>query len=176
MYSAILRDSGKQVCVKKCYSGVAYKKQQCVKEIELHKQLDHINIIKLLGVCSNADILYVVMESMAGGNFLHFLQKEVNLTLSQLLTFSLDAAQGMEYLASHNIIHRDLAARNCMIGEQYGVLKISDFRLSREAKEGFLPLTADDRYIPIKWTAPEVCIYSVVCIRALLVFSMDVYL
>ena len=157
MYSGILRDSGNRVCVKKCFSGVVYRKQLCLKEIELHKQLDHNNIIKLLGVCSNVDTLYVVMELMPGGNFLHYLQKEgVNQTLYQLLKFSLDAAQGMAYLASCNIIHRDLAARNCMIGEQYQVLKISDFRLSREAKEGFLPLTSDERYIPIKWTAPEV--------------------
>jgi len=157
MYSAILKDSRRQVCVKKCFSSVIYKRQLCLKEIELHKQLDHSNIIKLLGVCSSADTLYVIMESMPGGNFLHYLQNDgVNQPLNQLLKFSLDAAQGMKYLASCNIIHRDLAARNCMIGEQYKILKISDFRLSREAKEGFLPLTSDERYIPIKWTAPEV--------------------
>jgi len=71
---------------------------------------------------------------MPGGDFLVFLrQSNGQLNISQLVKFSIDAASGMEYLASKNCIHRDLAARNCLIGDD-DVLKISDFGMSREVE------------------------------------------
>ena len=32
----------------------------------------------------------------------------------ELVEFMLQAAKGMEYLESQNVLHRDVAARNCM--------------------------------------------------------------
>ena len=46
----------------------------------------------------------------------------------------MDAARGMEYLSSKNVIHRDLAARNCLLElDDDGKinLRISDFGLSK---------------------------------------------
>ena len=78
--------------------------------------------------------VFTVMELMPGGDFLVFLrQSNGQLNISQLVKFSIDAASGMEYLASKNCIHRDLAARNCLIGDD-DVLKISDFGMSREVE------------------------------------------
>lgn len=72
--------------------------------------------------------------------------------LSSYLLF-LVYAQGMAYLESNGYIHRDLAARNCLLDDN-DIVKISDFRMSREAKEGIV--IEPGSHVAIKWTAPEV--------------------
>ncbi len=54
-----------------------------------------------------------------------------------------DAAKGMAYLESENLVHRDLAARNLLVDHHYKV-KISDFglatKLSDEIQENNMPI------------------------------------
>jgi len=156
-YSAILKDSGNRVFVKKCFSDNSLKRLQCLSEAEVLKQLKHPNIVKLLGLCYDVEPMYIVTELMPGGNFAHFLQqKGSDQTPYQLLKFCLDAAHGMKYILSQNYIHRDLAARNCWIGRHNNILKISGFSLCRKMQDGVCPLASHDKQIPAKWTAPEV--------------------
>nr|XP_006208052.1 tyrosine-protein kinase Fer [Vicugna pacos] len=123
------------------------------------KQYDHPNIVKLIGVCTQRQPIYIIMELVPGGDFLSFLRKKKDeIKLKQLVKFSLDAASGMAYLESKNCIHRDLAARNCLVGEN-NVLKISDFGMSRQ-EDGGVYSSSGLKQIPIKWTAPEALNYG----------------
>ncbi|XP_065905741.1 uncharacterized protein [Dysidea avara] len=97
IYSATLRDTGKQVAVKVCCAD----KEQFLCEAKLLEQFRHPNIIKLFSMCVDTEPMYVVLEMMSGGDFLTFLRKDgIHQTQYQLTKFSLDAALGMEYLAS----------------------------------------------------------------------------
>ena len=158
VYSGTVRDSGRRVAVKTCRSEHIPAAQQFLAEAEILKQYDHPNIVRLLGVCTDKEPVYIVMELMPGGDFLHFLRNVgANQTIYQLTKFSLDAALGMEYLASKNCIHRDLAARNCLVGENNEILKISDFGMSRETDDDNIYLQSSGcKPVPVKWTAPEV--------------------
>uniref|UniRef100_A0A673LD67 Tyrosine-protein kinase n=1 Tax=Sinocyclocheilus rhinocerous TaxID=307959 RepID=A0A673LD67_9TELE len=128
-------------------------------EIMILKQYDHPNIVKLIGVCTQRQPIYIVMELVPGGDFLSFLRKKKeDLKTKQLVKFALDAAAGMAYLELKNCIHRDLAARNCLVGEN-NVLKISDFGMSRQEDNGIYS-SSGLKQIPIKWTAPEALNYG----------------
>ncbi|CAH6792005.1 Fer [Phodopus roborovskii] len=80
------------------------------------KQYDHPNIVKLIGVCTQRQPVYIIMELVPGGDFLSFLRKRKDeLKLKQLVRFSLDVASGMLYLESKNCIHRKLTSDFCVV-------------------------------------------------------------
>ncbi|XP_015250984.1 tyrosine-protein kinase Fer [Cyprinodon tularosa] len=155
----LLRDK-MPVAVKTCKEDLPPElKIRFLSEARILKQYDHPNIVKLIGVCTQRQPIYIVMELVSGGDFLSFLRKKKEeLKAKQLVRFAVDAAAGMAYLESKNCIHRDLAARNCLVGES-NVLKISDFGMSRQEDDGVYS-SSGLKQIPIKWTAPEALNYG----------------
>ncbi|XP_069043210.1 tyrosine-protein kinase Fer isoform X1 [Lepisosteus oculatus] len=148
------------VAVKTCKEDLPQElKIKFLSEARILKQYDHPNIVKLIGVCTQRQPIYIVMELVPGGDFLSFLRKKKeDLKTKQLVKFALDAAAGMAYLELKNCIHRDLAARNCLVGEN-NLLKISDFGMSRQEDDGIYS-SSGLKQIPIKWTAPEALNYG----------------
>uniref|UniRef100_A0A6P7FPV5 Fibroblast growth factor receptor n=1 Tax=Diabrotica virgifera virgifera TaxID=50390 RepID=A0A6P7FPV5_DIAVI len=142
-----------------------------VSEMEMMKMIGrHINIINLLGCCTQGGPLYVIVEYAPHGNLRDFLrqhrpssgyelavgEKKEKKTLTQkdLVSFAYQVARGMEYLASRRCIHRDLAARNVLVSDDY-ILKIADFGLARDIHcSDYYRKTTDGR-LPVKWMAPE---------------------
>ncbi|XP_058682007.1 tyrosine-protein kinase Fer isoform X2 [Poecile atricapillus] len=159
VYKGTLKDKT-PVAVKTCKEDLPQElKIKFLSEARILKQYDHANIVKLIGVCTQRQPIYIVMELVPGGDFLSFLRKKKDeLKTKQLVKFSLDAASGMAYLESKNCIHRDLAARNCLVGES-NILKISDFGMSRQEDDGVYS-SSGLKQIPIKWTAPEALNYG----------------
>ncbi|XP_057340805.1 fibroblast growth factor receptor homolog 1-like isoform X1 [Microplitis mediator] len=148
-----------------------------VSEMEVMKMIGkHVNIINLLGVCTQGGPLYVVVEFAPHGNLRDFLRdhrpssggyepaiggngitdakEKKTLTQKDLVSFAYQVARGMEYLASRRCIHRDLAARNVLVSDEY-VLKIADFGLARDIHcQDYYRKTTDGR-LPVKWMPPE---------------------
>ncbi|XP_065140180.1 tyrosine-protein kinase Fer [Paramisgurnus dabryanus] len=159
VFKGTLRDKT-PVAVKTCKEDLPQElKLKFLSEARILKQYDHPNIVKLIGVCTQRQPIYIVMELVPGGDFLSFLRKKKeDLKTKQLVKFALDAAGGMAYLELKNCIHRDLAARNCLVGEN-NLLKISDFGMSRQEDDGIYS-SSGLKQIPIKWTAPEALNYG----------------
>ncbi|KAG9339829.1 hypothetical protein JZ751_022507 [Albula glossodonta] len=85
------------------------------------------------------------------------------LDISDLLEFSFQVAQGMNFLASKNCIHRDVAARNVLLTD-YGIAKICDFGLARDIMNDSNYVVKGNARLPVKWMAPESifdCVYTV---------------
>lgn len=87
-----------------------------VREMEVMKMIGkHINIINLLGCCSQDGPLYVIVEYAPHGNLKDFLKKNLAmadyntlntqhvLTQKELTSFAFQVARGMEYLASRRV-------------------------------------------------------------------------
>ncbi|XP_026565145.1 tyrosine-protein kinase Fes/Fps isoform X1 [Pseudonaja textilis] len=161
VFSGFLRGSNTPVAVKSCRETLPNElKARFLQEAGILKQYSHPNIVQLIGVCTQKQPIYIVMELVKGGDFLTFLRNErARLTAKELLKMMENAAAGMEYLASKHCIHRDLAARNCLVTES-NTLKISDFGMSREQVDGIYSSTSGMKQIPVKWTAPEALSYG----------------
>ncbi|XP_072272207.1 tyrosine-protein kinase Fer isoform X2 [Pyxicephalus adspersus] len=107
VYKGTLKDKT-PVAVKTCKEDLPQElKIKFLSEARILKQYDHVNIVKLIGVCTQRQPIYIVMELVPGGDFLSFLRKKKDdMKTKQLVKFALDAASGMAYLESKNCIHR----------------------------------------------------------------------
>ncbi|XP_042268969.1 tyrosine-protein kinase Fes/Fps isoform X1 [Thunnus maccoyii] len=161
VYSGHLRSDNTPVAVKSCKESLAPEhKNKFLMEARILKQYDHPNIVKLIGVCTQKQPIYIIMELIQGGDFLSFLRHEgQSLTSKMLVKMTENVAAGMEYLERKKCIHRDLAARNCLVAE-HNVVKISDFGMSRQQDDGVYSAEGGLRQIPVKWTAPEALNYG----------------
>lgn len=161
VFSGRLLADNTPVAVKSCRETLPPElKAKFLQEARILKQYSHPNIVKLIGVCTQKQPIYIVMELVQGGDFLTFLRSEgQQLKVKELLKMTANAAAGMEYLESKHCIHRDLAARNCLVTEKNS-LKISDFGMSREEEDGIYASTGGMKQIPVKWTAPEALNYG----------------
>lgn len=98
-----------------------------VREMEVMKMIGkHINIINLLGCCSQDGPLYVIVEYAQHGNLKDFLKKNLAmadyntlntqhvLTQKELTSFAFQVARGMEYLASCRVSLRSIDMSGCL--------------------------------------------------------------
>ncbi|XP_050354715.1 fibroblast growth factor receptor homolog 1-like isoform X2 [Nymphalis io] len=142
-----------------------------VSEMEMMKMIGkHVNIINLLGCCTQDGPLYVIVEYAPNGNLREFLRnhrpgnryesttedtkEKKTLTQKDLVSFSYQVARGMEYLASRRCIHRDLAARNVLVSDDC-VLKIADFGLAKDVHSNDYYRKKTEGRLPVRWMAPE---------------------
>ncbi|KAM4544457.1 platelet-derived growth factor receptor beta-like isoform 3-T4 [Odontesthes bonariensis] len=76
------------------------------------------------------------------------------LILSDLVSFSFQIAQAMNFLSSRKCVHRDLAARNVLVCEGK-LVKICDFGLARDLQKDHNYIVKGNSFLPLKWMSPE---------------------
>lgn len=75
---------------------------------------------------------------------------------SDLLHWSQQIADGMDFLATYRIVHRDLAARNVLLCKG-NFIKISDFGLAKDVHNYRYSeyYKVSTKTLPFRWMAPE---------------------
>ncbi|UYV60768.1 FGFR3 [Cordylochernes scorpioides] len=142
-----------------------------VSEMEVMKRIGkHVNIINMLGCCTQGGPLFVIVEYAPKGNLRDYLRSHrtflgyerpigadtnsLDLKLKDLVSFAYQVSKGMQYLSSRGCIHRDLAARNVLVCEN-NVLKIADFGLARDIQNMDYYKKNTHGRLPFKWMPPE---------------------
>ncbi|KAK2827898.1 hypothetical protein Q5P01_018932 [Channa striata] len=97
---------------------------------------------------------YQEMQPVLNQGRIHQGMQADSLSVSDLMRFSCDVAQGLDFLSSKNCIHRDVAARNVLLTDRH-VAKICDFGLARDIRNDDSYIVQGNARLPVKWMAPE---------------------
>ncbi|XP_009111225.1 wall-associated receptor kinase-like 9 [Brassica rapa] len=146
VYKGMLVD-GRIVAVKKSTVVDQDKVGEFINEVVILSQINHRNIVKLIGCCLETEVPLLVYEFVSNGNIFEHLHGEFDesamTTWEMRLRIVIDIAGALSYLhssASTPIFHRDVKSTNIMLDEKYRV-KVSDFGTSRWVADDHTHLT-----------------------------------
>jgi hypothetical protein len=132
-----------EVAVKECREGAELREKQLfIEEAQVCKHVcaePHPNIIRLIGVCMQAQPLRILLEFARFGDLRSYLQRQrfspstlpgPRLTTWDKVRVVTEILAAMHWISAHDVIHRDLAARNVLLTDGL-TAKLSDFGMSR---------------------------------------------
>ncbi|KAK7393278.1 hypothetical protein VNO78_21829 [Psophocarpus tetragonolobus] len=156
--------NGKVVAVKKLLSGKSSKiDDDFESEVTLISNVNHKNLVRLLGCCSKGQDRILVYEYMANTSLDKFLfgERKCLLNWRQRYDIILGIARGLAYLHEEfhvSIIHRDIKTGNILLDEEFQP-KISDFGLVKLLPEDQSHLST--RFAgTLGYTAPEYALHG----------------
>ncbi|KAI9362541.1 kinase-like domain-containing protein [Zopfochytrium polystomum] len=103
--------------------------QRVRKEVALHQNARHPNIVRLIGADEDELFYHLVLELAAGGELFDMIVPDVGVGEELAHFYFSQLVSGMTHLHQRGICHRDLKPENILIDES-GNLKISDFGLA----------------------------------------------
>ncbi|WVZ96153.1 hypothetical protein U9M48_041824 [Paspalum notatum var. saurae] len=136
VYKGML-DDGSPVAVKRYIHVNEAQKRELAKEVIVHSQINHKNVVRLLGCCTEENALMIVLEFISNGNLSSFLHCNsddgpVPFPLDKRLNVAIDIAEGIWFMHSmySPVLHGDMKPDNILLDENL-VPKISDFGIAR---------------------------------------------
>lgn len=124
------------------------------REMEIHIQLSHPHLIRLLDAGDHEGMAYLAMELAAGGTLEKRLESAGVGELAPVVQALREIGQALAHLHAASIVHRDLKPANVLIDDT-GTFKLSDFGLARGDLHSVMTRASQVLGTP-RYLAPEV--------------------
>ncbi|XBI07731.1 hypothetical protein VPH35_135586 [Triticum aestivum] len=134
VYKGILKNNI-TVAIKRCALVDERQKKEFGQELFILSQINHKNIVKLLGCCLELEVPILVYDFVLNGTlfeYIHGKNRSSHISFNILLRISHEAAEGLSFLhsyASPPIIHGDVKTSNILLDDNH-MAKVSDFGAS----------------------------------------------
>lgn len=123
------------------------------REGETLRQLNHPNIVKLLGTEERNGTNYLVMEFVSGGSLRDVLHEAPQLSVQRALYIALDLADALTRAHRLDVLHRDIKPGNVLLAHD-GTPRLTDFGMARVSGEP--QITQDGAIVgTLAYLAPE---------------------
>lgn len=133
VFKGVLQDSS--VVAVKRLEGISQGEKQFRTEVVTIGTIQHMNLVRLRGFCSEGNKKVLVYDYMANGSldFHLFISQKAVLGWKQRYQIALGTARGLAYLHDECrdcIIHCDIKPENILLDSQFGA-KVADFGLAK---------------------------------------------
>ncbi|HYG75854.1 MAG TPA: protein kinase [Planctomycetota bacterium] len=100
------------------------------QEARISAQINHPNVVRTLHVDEQGELIYLVMDFIAGRTARDLVDANGPLMFPRALQIIHDATLGMQAAHTHNVIHRDIKPDNILVADDGRVL-LSDLGLAK---------------------------------------------
>uniref|UniRef100_A0ACD6A545 Uncharacterized protein n=1 Tax=Avena sativa TaxID=4498 RepID=A0ACD6A545_AVESA len=130
VYKGVLEDN-QSVAVKKYIR--LDSQEEFAKEVIIHSQINHKNVVRLVGCCVEENAQMMVFEHATNGNLSDRLHRGDNpISLATRLNIAVECAEALGCMHSmySPVLHLDIKPSNILLDDSFHA-KISDFGISR---------------------------------------------
>ena len=150
VYKGIL-DNNKVIAVKRSKIMNVVHTEEFVQEIIILSQLNHRNVVRLVGCCLEVEVPILVYEFIPNGTLSQLIHgnndnRRLPVSLEDRLRIAQESAKALEYLhvsINRPIVHGDVKSLNILLDENY-MAKVTDFGASRMLPKDAVQLDHDN--------------------------------
>eukprot|EP00268_Persea_americana_P013290 TRINITY_DN15790_c0_g1_i11.p1 TRINITY_DN15790_c0_g1~~TRINITY_DN15790_c0_g1_i11.p1 ORF type:complete len:809 (-),score=132.88 TRINITY_DN15790_c0_g1_i11:133-2559(-) len=157
-------DDGMRVAVKRL-ENMGQGKKEFLAEVQTIGSTHHLNMVRLIGFCSEKSFRLLVYEYMCNGSLDKWIFHKKNMSALDWKTrrnIIIDIAKGLSYLheeCRQRIAHLDIKPQNILLDENFNA-KISDFGLSklidRDQSQVMTQMRGTRGYLAPEWLSSRI--------------------